>query len=65
MNTITEPAFIDAEQVMKECNVSKSTAYNIIKKMNAQILMEHPAALIIPGKVNRKWYEEACLRKES
>ena len=29
--------------------------------MNAQLKEEHPTALIIAGKVNRIWYEEACL----
>ena len=48
---------------MEDWDVSKATAYNIIKKLNAQLIKEHPTALIISGKVNRIWYEDACLRR--
>lgn len=68
MNQIEKPAYIGPHEIMKDWDVSKATAYNIIKRMNAQIQKEHPTALIIAGKVNRIWYEEACLqtgRKET
>lgn len=57
----TEPVYIGPERVMSDWGVSKATAYNLIKRLNDQLKTEHPAALIIPGKVNRVWYEEACL----
>ncbi len=56
-----ETAYVGPERIMSDWGVSKATAYNIIKKMNTQLQSEHPTALIIPGKVNRVWYEEACL----
>jgi len=58
-----ETAYIGPQQIMEDWDVSKATAYTIIKKMNAQLKKEHPTALIIAGKVNRIWYEKACLRK--
>ena len=61
MNKNTDTAYIGPQQVMEDWDVSRATAYNIIKKMNAQLKEEHPTALIIAGKVNRIWYEEACL----
>ena len=53
--------YIGPETIMRDWNVSKSTAYNIIKEMNDKLKIEHPTAIIIPGKLNRVWYEEACL----
>ena len=56
-------AFIGPERIMNDWNVSKSTAYNIIKRLNKQLKNEHPSALIISGKVNKIWYDEVCLRR--
>ena len=61
MKNDTATAFIGPQQIMEDWHVSRATAYNIIKQMNAQLKKEHPTALIIAGKVNRIWYEEACL----
>ncbi len=61
MDSTNEPMYYGPERVMADWNVSRATAYTIIKRMNDQLKTEHPAALIIPGKVNRVWYEEACL----
>ncbi len=55
-------AYVGPERIMADWRVSRATAYSIIKKMNAQIQSQHPTALIISGKVNRIWYEEACLQ---
>lgn len=55
-------AYIGPQRIMEDWDVSRATAYSIIKKMNAQLKEEHPTALVIAGKVNRIWYEEACLR---
>ncbi len=56
-------AYIGPKQIMEDWDVSRATAYNIIKKLNAQLKKEHPTALIIAGKVNRIWYEKACLQQ--
>ena len=62
MKDTFRPAYIGPEQIMTDWDVYRATAYSIIKKMNAQLKEEHPTALIIAGKVNRVWYEEACLQ---
>lgn len=62
MDSNSKSAYIGPMEIMRDWDVSKATAYNIIKRMNAQLIKEHPTALIIAGKVNRIWYEEACLR---
>lgn len=59
-----ETAYIGPQTIMKDWDVSRATAYNIIKKLNAQLKIEHPTALIIAGKVNRRWYENACLQSK-
>lgn len=64
MKNDMEPAYIGPQQIMEDWDVSKATAYNIIKKMNTQLKKEHPTALIIAGKVNRIWYEDACLKNQ-
>ncbi len=61
MKEAIETAYIGPQKIMEDWDVSKATAYSIIKKMNAQLKEEHPTALVIAGKVNRIWYEEACL----
>ena len=55
-------AYIGPQTIMEDWDVSKATAYSIIKKLNTQLLEKHPTALIIAGKVNRIWYEEVCLQ---
>lgn len=62
MESNSHSAYIGPEEIMKDWDVSKATAYNIIKKLNTQLIKKHPTALIIAGKVNRIWYEDACLR---
>lgn len=63
MKETDKSMYVDVTEVMKDCGVSRTTAYRIIKHMNEQVKDDHPLALIIPGRVNRLWYNEACLRK--
>ena len=65
MENNRETAYIGPKTIMKEWDVSRATAYNIIKRLNAQLKEEHPTALIIAGKVNRIWYEEVCLQNKN
>ena len=60
MNT-NEPKFVTAEIISEDLDVSKSQAYKIIQSLNRQLKAEHPNAIIIAGRVNRKWYNEALL----
>ena len=62
MNKEKEPLFIGVDTVMFDLGVSRAKAYDVIKELNAQLKKEHPQAIVVAGKVNRIWYEEACLR---
>lgn len=56
----SKPLFVNADEICKDWGVSKAMAYNIIRRMSAQLLQENPKALIISGKINRAFYEECC-----
>ncbi|MBO4907735.1 MAG: hypothetical protein J6Y58_04125 [Clostridiales bacterium] len=62
MNKEKEPLFIGVDKVMFDLGVSRAKAYDVIKELNAQLKKEHPRAIVVAGKVNRIWYEEACLK---
>lgn len=62
MNDKKEPLFIGVDKVMFDLGVSRAKAYDVIKELNTQLKKEHPRAIVVAGKVNRIWYEEACLR---
>lgn len=55
------PLFIDAARVQKDFGVSRAKAYEIIRSLNESLKKENPLAIVVAGKVNRIWYEEACL----
>ena len=55
------PLYVGVETVKQDLGVSRAKAYEIIKELNT----EYPRAIIVSGKVNRIWYEEACLRSGS
>lgn len=56
------PLYVGVETVKRDLGVSRAKAYEIIKVLNNEMKAEHPRAIIVAGKVNRIWYEEACLR---
>lgn len=58
----TESPLIGVEKVMADFDVSRPKAYAIIRELNRQIKTEHPTAIIIPGKVNQRWYAKASLQ---
>ena len=62
MNKEKEPLFIGVDTVMFDLDVSRAKAYDVIKELNAQMKKENPRAIVVSGKVNRIWYEEACLK---
>ena len=62
MNIEKEPLFIGVDTVMFDLGVSRAKAYEVIKELNAQMKKENPRAIVVSGKVNRIWYEEACLK---
>ena len=63
MERTKEPLMIGADTVANDLDVSKSKAYDIIRKLNQELLEKNPQAIVIAGKVNRLWYE-ACLYSE-
>jgi hypothetical protein len=62
MDKEREPLFIGADTVMYDFGVSKAKAYDIIRQLNEELKKEYPKAIVVAGKVNRIWYEEACLK---
>lgn len=56
--------FIGVDVVCRDLGVSKAKAYAVIRELNRQMQEAHPRAIVVSGKVNRVWYEEACLRTE-
>lgn len=62
MNKEKEPLFIGVDTVMFDLGVSRAKAYDVIRELNEELKKEHPKAIVVAGKVNRIWYEEACLK---
>ena len=59
------PLYVGVETVKQDLGVSRAKAYEIIKTLNTEMKAEHPRAIVVSGKVNRIWYDEACLRNET
>ena len=55
--------YVTPETVMKDFGVSKPKAYSIIQNLNQELKKLHPTAIVVAGKVNRIWYDQACLRQ--
>lgn len=53
--------FATVAEVQNDLGVSRAKAYGVIKDLNKQLKEQYPRAIIISGKVNRKWYEEALM----
>lgn len=60
---INDKLYVGVDEVTKDFDISKQKAYQIIKQLNKQLKDTCPTAIIISGKVNRIWYEEACLKR--
>ena len=61
MKNIQNTIFVGVETVVKDLGISKPKAYKIIKELNEKLKKANPNAIIINGKVNRNWYNQACL----
>ena len=59
-----EKKYVDAATVMKDFDVSRAKAYIIIRSLNQLLKETHPNAIIVAGKVNRVWYDDACLTNQ-
>ena len=61
MNQRNSSLFATVSEVQSDLGVSRAKAYEVIKDLNKQLKEQYPRAIIISGKVNRKWYEEALM----
>lgn len=56
-------SFMRVEEVARELGVSKSYAYKIVQRLNAEL--KEKGILIISGRVNRKYFmERTCYGTE-
>ena len=61
MKEMSKTLFVTVDTVQSDLGVSRAKAYQVIKDLNDQLKKKHPMAIVVAGKVNRVWYEEACL----
>ncbi len=59
------PLFVGVDTVQFDLGVSRAKAYEVIKELNKELKKKNPRAIVVAGKVNRIWYEEACLLSRS
>lgn len=57
--------YVNVETVMEDFDVSKPKAYSIIHQLNEELKKEYPSAIVVAGKVNKNWYDLACLKNVS
>lgn len=50
--------FVNVEDVMEACDVSKSAAYGIIRQLNNELKAQN--FITIPGKIPKAYFEEKC-----
>lgn len=56
---MTDKKFLTAQEVAEEMRVSKSTAYKVIQRLNAEL--QELGYTTISGKVNRRYFlEKIC-----
>lgn len=58
-----KPAYVDVAEVCRDWGCSRSKGYAIIKQLSEQMKSENPRLLTMSGKINRIYYEEACMRR--
>ena len=56
MAAVQEQKFLTADDIAKIMNISKSTAYRVIKQLNDELKQQ--GKIIIHGKVSRRYFEE-------
>ena len=63
VDTDIRPAYVDVAEVCRDWGCSRSKGYAIIKQLSEQMKSENPRLLTMSGKINRIYYEEACMRR--
>lgn len=56
MAAVQEQKFLNADDVANMMNISKSTAYRMIKHLNDELHKQ--GKIIIHGKISRRYFEE-------
>lgn len=56
--------YVGPTEIMRDWDVSKATAYNLIRKLNHDLKEQYPTAIIVSGKVSRAWYNRACMHTQ-
>ncbi len=56
--TLKETGFLRVEQVMEEMQISKQTAYKIIRKLNDELA--DMGYITVQGRVNADYFYERC-----
>lgn len=56
------PLFVGVDTVKFDLGISRAKAYEVIKQLNKELQEQNPRAIVVSGKVNCIWYEEACLK---
>lgn len=58
--------YVGVKAVCKDWGCSRPKGYDIIKQLSEQMHKENPKLLVMSVKINRIYYEEACMiRKEA
>lgn len=60
-NSERDQMYVGVEEVCRDWGCSKSKGYQIIRQLSRQMKAENPKLLIMSGKINRRYYEEACM----
>ena len=65
VDTNIRPAYVDVAEVCRDWGCSRSKGYAIIKQLSEQMKSENPRLLTMSGKIDRIYYEEACMRRQA
>ncbi len=63
MDDKNKPVYVDVNEVCADWGVCRSKGYAIIKELSERMKKDNPKVLVISGKVNRIYYEEACMMR--
>lgn len=55
--------YVDVNEICADWGVCRSKGYAIIKELSNRMKKENPRVLVISGKINRIYYEEACMMR--
>ncbi len=54
--------YVGVDEICKDWGVSRTKGYAIIRELSEQMKKENPKLLVLSGKLNRKYYDEVCLK---